>query len=176
MNLTEKQKSSKTIYDGKILKLLVDGVELPDGANAIREIVRHSGGAAVLFVKEGKVALVKQYRYAYGKEMYEIPAGKMEKSEDARFSASRELEEETGYRAKTISHLLDIYPSPGYTDEIIHIYFTDSADFVGQKPDGDEFLDCAFLPLNEVVKLIECGEICDAKTVVAIYKYINGTK
>lgn len=176
MNLTEKQKSTKTVYDGKILKLLVDGVELPDGKEAIREIVRHSGGACILFVKDGKVALVKQYRYAYGKEIYEIPAGKMEEGEDPLLSAKRELEEETGYRAKTLSHLQDIYPSPGYTDEIIHIYFTDSADFVGQRPDSDEFLDCAFLPLNEVVYMIESGEICDAKTVVAIYKYLSRIK
>lgn len=172
MNLKEKGKSSKTLYDGKILKLCVDEVELPDGTQAIREIVRHCGGAAVLFVKDNKVALVRQYRYAYGKETYEIPAGKVEKGEDPCIAALRELEEETGYRAQKLSHLVDIYPSPGYTDEIVHIYICGSADFVGEKPDSGEFLDCAYLPLDEVVKMIESGEICDAKTVVAVFKYL----
>lgn len=172
MNLTEKQKSSKTVYDGKILKLCVDEVELPDGSQAVREIVRHCGGAAVLFVNEGKIALVRQYRYAYAKEIYEIPAGKLEKGEDAQIAAMRELEEETGYRAQKLVHLQDIYPSPGYTDEIVHIYFCDSADFIGQNPDADEFLDCVYLPVDQVVKMIESGEICDAKTVAAVYKYL----
>lgn len=173
MNLTEKQKNTKTLYDGKILKLCVDEVELPDGSESAREIVRHCGGAAVLFICDGKVALVRQYRYAYAKAMYEIPAGKVDKGEDAYFAAMRELEEETGYRAEKLTHLQDLYPSPGYTDEIIHIYFTDSAKFVGQKPDLGEFLDCAYLPLSEVKDMIDKGEICDAKSVAAVYKYLN---
>lgn len=176
MNLTEKQKVSKTLYDGKILKLCVDEVELPDGRKAEREIVRHCGGAAVLFIRDNKVALVRQYRYAYAKETYEIPAGKVEEGEDAYVAAIRELEEETGYRAKTLSHLQDIYPSPGYTDEVVHIFFCDGADFVGQKPDNGEFLDCAYVPLKEVWQMIERGEICDAKTVVAVYKYLFSLK
>lgn len=176
MNLKEKGTSSKTVYDGKILKLCVDMVELPDGTQAIREIVRHCGGAAVLFVKDNKIALVRQYRYAYAKETYEIPAGKVESDEDPCNAALRELEEETGYRAQKLEHLLDIYPSPGYTDEIVHIYFCGGADFVGEKPDSDEFLDCAFLPVDQVVKMIESGEICDAKTVAAVYKYLCSVK
>jgi ADP-ribose pyrophosphatase len=172
MSFEEKQVNSTLIYDGKILKLNVDEVVLPDGKKSKRECVRHSGGAAVLFVKDNKIALVRQYRYLYGKEIYEIPAGKVNKGEDFLISAQRELEEETGYRADKLTHLGDIYPSPGYTDEIIHIYFAQEATFVGQKLDEGEFLNCKFFDVKDVIKMIESGEICDAKTVVAVYKYL----
>ena len=171
MKLTETKLSSRTVYDGKILKLTVDDVQLPDGKRAVRECVRHCGGAAVLLVIDNKVALVKQFRYLYGKPIYEIPAGKMEECEDAAKAAARECEEETGYRAE-VKHLLDIYPSPGYTDEIIHIYLAENASFVGQHADDGEFLTSEFIPLEKVVEMIESGEICDAKTVAAIYKYL----
>lgn len=172
MKFEEKTLSSRTVYDGKILKLTVDGVELPDGSKSVRECVRHSGGAAVLLVVGGKVALVKQYRYLYGKEIYEIPAGKLETGEDPEKGAVRELEEETGYRAE-VESFLEIYPSPGYTDEVIHIYLAKNARFVGSHTDDGEFLNCEFLPLESVVKMMESGEICDAKTVAAVYKYLS---
>lgn len=171
MNFKEKTLSSRKIFDGKIIKLRVDDVELPDGSRSFREYVRHTGGAAVLFVKDGKVALVRQYRYVYGKEIYEIPAGKLERGEDPAKAAARELEEETGYRAECVP-FLEIYPTPGYTDEVIHIYIAENARFVGQKCDEGEFLTCSFVALDEVVKMIESGEICDAKTVAAVYKYL----
>ena len=91
MNLRERKINSKTIFDGKIVKLEVDGVELPDGSRAVRECVRHSGGAAVLLVHDNKVLLVKQFRYLYGKEIYEIPAGKLNEGEDGAVAAEREL-------------------------------------------------------------------------------------
>lgn len=171
MDLTEKKISSRTVYDGKILKLTVDSVELPDKKQSVRECVRHCGGAAVLLIIGGKVALVKQYRYLYGKAIYEIPAGKMEDGEDPAEAAARECEEETGYRAE-VKHLLDIYPSPGYTDEVIHIYLAEKAQFVGQRTDEGEFLSCRFIPLDEVMKTVDSGKICDAKTVAALYKYL----
>ena len=172
MNLTEKKLSSHTKYDGKILKLTVDEVELPDGKKSVRECVRHCGGAAVLLVEGGKVALVKQHRYLYGKDIYEIPAGKLEQGEEPSVGAARECEEETGYRAE-VEKLLEIYPSPGYTDEVIHIYLAKNAQFVGQRTDEGEFLTCEFIPLDKVVEMIERNEICDAKTVAAVYKYLS---
>ena len=175
MKFEEKKISSRVEYDGKILKLEVDGVLLPDGTESVRECVRHSGGAAVLLIVDNKVALVRQYRYLYGKEIYEIPAGKMEEGEDPSFAAMRECGEETGYRAE-VEHLVDIYPSPGYTDEVIHIYLAKNAQFIGQHTDEGEFLSCEFMPLEKVVEMIESGEICDAKTVVAVYKYLNMKK
>lgn len=176
MKLEEKKVSSNTVYSGKILRLDVDEVELPDGKPAVRECVRHTGGAAALFIREGKVALVRQYRYLYGEELYEIPAGKLERGEDARLSAMRELEEETGYRAASAKHLLDIYPTPGYTDEVIHIYLIDEAVYTAQRLDEGEFLNVEFLPLCEVLSLIESGAIKDAKTVCAVLKYVSASK
>lgn len=172
MQLKETKISSKLIYEGKILSLYVDGVKLPDGKQSKRECVRHCAGAAVLFVTEGKIALVKQYRYLYGKELYEIPAGKVDGGEDPAAAAARELREEAGYVAE-VSPFLDIYPSPGYTDEVIHIYFADRGGYVGAKPDEGEFLNCSFFTVEEVGKMIGRGEINDAKTVAAYYKYIS---
>lgn len=171
MDFKEEKVSSRLVYEGKILSLYVDDVRLPDGKGSKRECVRHCGGAAVLFVKDGKVALVKQYRYLYGKEIYEIPAGKMDKGEQPKASAQRELLEETGYRAE-IKHLLDIYPSPGYTDEIIHIFVAEGGEYVGEKLDEGEYLNCEFFTVDSVLKMIEDGEITDAKTVSAVYKYL----
>ena len=172
MKLTENKLSSKLLYDGKIMRVYLDDVLLPDGKKAKREYVKHSGGAAVLFIKDGCVALVKQFRYAYGKEMYEIPAGKVDEGEAPENAALRELEEETGFRALKADRLLEIYPSPGYTDEIIHIFKVTQAEFVGAKLDDGEFLNSEFMPLDSVLKRIESGEICDAKTITAVYKYV----
>lgn len=175
MKLTEKKLLSRTVYDGKILKLTVDEVELPDGNKSLRECVRHCGGAAVLLVEDGKVALVKQHRYLYGKDIYELPAGKLEAGEEPYIGAARECEEETGYRAD-LEKFLEIYPSPGYTDEVIHIYLAKNAQFVGQHADDGEFLTCEFIPLEKVLEMIVRGEICDAKTVAAVYKYLGNKK
>ena len=170
MNLKEIKTGGKTLYDGKILRLELDDVQLPDGSFSKREIVRHSGGAAVLLVAESKVLLVKQFRYAYGEEIYEIPAGKLNKGEDPKLAAARELEEETGYSA-TLEKLLEIYPTPGYTDEKIHIYLAKNPVFKGQKLDDGEFLSVEFVPLKEVLKMINSGGIKDSKTVAAVLKY-----
>lgn len=172
MKFSEKKIKGKTVYDGKILKLEVDEVELPDGSTSVRECVRHNGGAAVLLVNDGKILLVKQFRYLYCKEIYEIPAGKLEKGEEAIKAAARELEEETGYRAKLV-RLFELYPSVGYTDEIIHVFLAEEFEFVGRKLDDGEFLDCEFVETERLLKMIECGEICDAKTVAAVYAYLN---
>ena len=175
MSFKEVKVDGTVIYEGKILTLERDTVLLPDGKNAKREIVRHSGGAAVLFVKDGEVLLVRQFRYAYNKEMYEIPAGLVNDGEEPIAAAARELEEETGYKAE-LSHLVDIYPSPGYTDEIIHVYLAESFNLSRQRLDEGEFLNVEFIPLDIVLRKIENSEICDAKTVVAIYKYLSLTK
>lgn len=171
MNLKENKITSSVAFDGRIFRVEVDGVELPDGRRSVRECVRHSGGAAVLFVKNGDIALVKQFRYVYGEETYEIPAGKLNAGEDPQAAAARELEEETGYRAGDMRKLLEIYPSPGYTDEIIHIYLVDEGVFVGQKLDEGEFLNVCFMPVKEVLRLVLAGEIRDSKTVCAVLAY-----
>ena len=173
MKFFEKKLHGKTVYDGKVLKLDVDDIELPDGTTSKRECIRHSGGAAVLCVVDGKVLLVKQYRYLYGKEIYEIPAGKLEKGEDPQVAAARELKEETGISADLIPYI-KLYPTPGYTDEIIHIFLAKNCcENDSQNLDEGEFLSVCFKPLSEVLSLIESGEICDGKTVAVIYKFVS---
>lgn len=171
MKFMEEKIGGKTIYKGKILDLTVDDVRLPDGKTAKREIVRHSRGAAALYVRDGEVLLVRQFRYAYGREMYELPAGMVNSGEEPCDSAARELREETGYLAELVP-LGFIYPSPGYTDEIIYLYEVTEAEYALPDRDEGEYLDCAFIPLAEVVEMMESGEIADAKTVLAIYKYL----
>lgn len=176
MKLSERKIGGQTVYDGKILRLEVDEVELPDGKTSKRECVRHGGGACVLYVKEGKILLVKQFRYLYGKEIYEIPAGKLEKGEDPKITALRELEEEAGLVSDDAELYLKLFPTPGYTDEIIYVYKIENAKEGKKHPDEGEFVNALFMPLDEVIKRIESGEICDAKTVSAIYKHLSQIK
>ena len=173
MSFYEKKLDGKLIYDGKVLKFNVDSVLLPDGKIAKREYINHSGGSAVLYVKDNKVLLVKQFRYAYGKEIYEIPAGKHEQGEDPQITARRELEEETGYIAKDLKELFKLYPTPGYSDEIIYVYLAENCLKSRTNPDEDEFVECEFIEIEKVCKMIDDGEICDAKTIAAVYKYLS---
>lgn len=172
MKLEEKTVRKNYIYEGKILSLRCDDAELPNGNACKREIVEHSGGAAVLLVNEGKVALVKQYRYAYGEEIYEIPAGKLNAGEDPMLAAARELEEETGYIAERLKLLYVLYPTPGYTNEKIYIYEAEGAKKGAQRLDEDEFLSVEYLPVEKVFEMIGAGEIRDAKTIAAVQSYV----
>lgn len=171
MSFTEKKTGGRRIYSGKILGLDLDEVVLPDGKSAKREIVRHSGGAAALVVVGGCVLLVKQFRYAYCEETYEIPAGKIGQGEDPAVAAVRELEEETGYTGTPVP-FLTIYPSPGYTDEVITVCAVENAVKRESHPDEGEFVESFLTPLDEAAEMIENGKIRDGKTVAAIYKYL----
>lgn len=173
MSFCEKKLDGELVYDGKILKLNVDSVLLPNGKTTKREYINHSGGSAVLYVENNKVLLVKQFRYAYGREIYEIPAGKLEKGEEPIVTAKRELEEETGYVANNLKELFKLYPTPGYSDEVIYVYLADNCTQSRCNFDEDEFVESRFIEIEKVCKMIEDGEICDAKTVAAIYKYLS---
>ena len=176
MDLIEKTLSSTTIYDGKVIKVMRDQVSLPNGESAYREIVHHNGGATVLAVKDDMVYFVRQYRYAYHDELLELPAGKLNEGEDPKSCAIRELEEETGLRATDVDLITKLYPSPGYTDEVIYVYL--ALDFVQgtQHLDEDEFLGVITLPLSTVKDMLDSGEIRDAKTIVALRYYLSHTK
>lgn len=171
MDYIEKTVKKNYIYEGKILKLRRDDAELPNGEPCIREIVEHSGGACVLYVEEEKVLFVRQYRYAYGESLYEIPAGKLEKGEDPMKAAARELEEEAGVKAKNLELLFVNYPSPGYTDEKIYIYRACDGEKVQAHLDKDEFLDVEYIPLERVKEMLKKGEIKDGKTIIALQAY-----
>ena len=171
--LTETTVNENYIYKGKILNLRKDVVMLPDGNGAIREIVEHSGGSAIVCEKDGKYLLVKQFRYPYKQVIYEIPAGKLNKGEDPSETAKRELEEEGGIIAERVEKITEVYPSPGYTEEIIHIYRAIGLTEGTAHLDKDEFLRAEWFSKEQLIKMIENGEIKDAKTIIGLLISFN---
>ncbi|MBQ5930093.1 MAG: NUDIX hydrolase [Clostridia bacterium] len=171
MDYAEKTVNKNYIYKGRILNLRCDDALLPDGRPCKREIIEHSGGACVLYVENGSVLLVRQYRYAYGESIYEIPAGKLEKGEDPMLAAARELEEETGIKAERLELLFVDYPTPGYTDEKIYIYRAYEGVKTETNLDDGEFLDAEFVPLTKIKEMLKKGEIKDGKTIIALQAY-----
>ena len=171
MSHEEKTLQKNYIYQGKILNLRVDDALLEDGTKCKREIVEHGGGACVLYVENDKVLFVKQYRYAYGETVCEIPAGKLNAGEDPKKAAARELEEETGVRAARLELLYETYPTPGYTNERIYIYRAFDGKHTQTHLDEGEFLDVEWIPLAQVKEMLKRGEIKDAKTIIALQAY-----
>lgn len=170
MELLEKVIRKNYVYRGKIIDVRCDDALLPNGEPCKREIVEHPGGACVLCVCEGKAVFVRQFRYAYGEELLEIPAGKLAPGEDPMRAAKRELEEETGLIAD-LSPLTVLYPTPGYSNEKIYIYQAENVRKGQSHPDEDEFLDVVLLPVAEALAMVKRGEIRDAKTIAALLLY-----
>ncbi len=173
MEFNEKTVNKNYIYKGKILNLRKDDIILPNGKPAVREVIEHSGGSAVLCEKDGKILLVKQLRYPYKEVIYEIPAGKLNVGEDPAETARRELEEEGGIVAEKLVKMFDIYPTPAYTDEIIRVYRAEGLKQSKMHLDDDEFLTAVWVDKKEIKKMIDCGEIKDAKTLVALLSVIK---
>lgn len=169
--MKEKTIKSNVVYDGKILRLNNDDIECDNGVRATREIVHHNGGVCILAFKDNKVVMVKQYRYAFQEELLELPAGKLEKGEDPYHAGIRELEEEVGLKAESLASLGCIYPSCGYTNEIIYLYKANNVVEVKRHLDIDENIDIYYFTLDEVLEKIKSGEIKDAKTIGLILKY-----
>ena len=168
----EKQLTTKTIYEGKILELQVDTVELENGNQALREVVIHHGGVGILPVDaNNNLLLVRQFRYPTGAELLEIPAGKMEKGEDPRQCGIRELEEEVGCHAAVFESMGCMWPTPAYDTELDHLFYAEQLTPVKQHLDEDEFLDVVRLPLEKAIEMVLNNEIPDAKTQLAILKY-----
>ena len=170
MNFTEKTLNSKVVYNGKIITVLKDDVEVADGHKSFREIVKHSGGIVILAIKEDKILFVKQFRYPMKEVLLELPAGKLEPNENPLEAAKRELEEETGYCANKWTDLGFVYTSPGYSDEKLYLYKAEDLEFTGCHHDEGEILQPVELEFNKVLDMISGGEINDAKTLCAFMR------
>lgn len=171
MHLFEKKIASEPLYDGKILKLRKDTVELENGETAFREVVEHSGGVCVLpLTEDGQVLLVRQFRYAFGEVLLEVPAGKLNPGEDHRECGLRELLEETGVIPSSFEYMGVLYPTTAYLTEIIHMYIAKGLQFAEQNLDADEFLDVVKLPFEEALEKILTGEMKDSKTQILLMK------
>ncbi len=171
MKLEEKTVKKNYIYEGRIINLRRDDAELPDGRPCVREVVEHNGGVCVAALTDDEeLIFVRQFRYPYMDILLELPAGKLEKGEDAFPAGKRELLEETGYEAAEYDFLGKFYPSCGYTDEIIYLYLAKNLTFKGQHLDDDEFVDLEKIPLKKAVQMVLNNEIPDGKTQAAILK------
>ena len=161
---------SRNIYAGRIVTLNLETVTLPNGATVELEIIHHPGAAAVVPMKDDRtVVLIRQYRHAVGGFIYEIPAGKLHPGEDPRDCAARELEEEIGYRASSLELLLSFYTTPGFTDELIHIYQATGLMGGTQNLGTDEVLEVIEMPLETAIDRIADGTIRDGKTIVGLH-------
>jgi ADP-ribose pyrophosphatase len=170
-SLEEKTLHTEQIFSGKVISLQVEEVELPNGKTSKREIIKHPGAVAVIAITDDdKIVMVEQYRKALERNIIEIPAGKLEKGEEPKGCAIRELEEETGYECKNIDWLISFYTSPGFADELVHLYVA-----TGLKKkldaaalDEDEFVNVVEVSLAEALELMKEQKIYDAKTAFAV--------
>lgn len=180
MDNTEKFVRQICSYNGVITSTHLDRVLLSNGRETLREVVEHPGGVTIIPVdKNGDVWCVRQFRYPMGKLMLETPAGKLEKGEDPKDCAVRELSEETGITAGELVFLGDICPTPGYCKEILYIYLALDLDYGESHPDENELLDVEKHSLDELYGMVMRNEIRDAKTIVAVLKakaYLDSRK
>ncbi len=166
--------ASARVYSGRVLNLDVDRVRFPDGSEGELEMIRHSGASAVVpFMSDPQgddpqLLLIRQYRYAAERYLYEIPAGRLDPGESPLECAVRELLEETGCTAARVEPLITMYTTPGFTDERIHLFMASGLSLGESRREPDEFIEVVTYPLSEVLQMIERGEIVDGKTLVAI--------
>ena len=171
MEFMEEMVSQETVYEGVIVNVRRDKARLMDGRITNREVVEHPGGVAVFAMDDqGRVALVRQYRYPMGEETLELPAGKLEPGEDPRDSGLRELAEETGLVPGTFEDMGCLYSSPGILAERIYLYFAKDLTQGPTHPDDGEFVETVWLPYQDLVDKARRGEIKDGKTLVGILK------
>lgn len=172
MELIEKTKESKVIFDGKVVRLMYDVVTLPNGGESIREYVKHVGAVCIVpITDDGRVILERQYRYAVGETLIEIPAGKLDSADEVPLEAAlRELREETGIVPDEMIYMGVYYGSPAIMGEKIHMYLAKGLQFGKDDLDEDEFLEVFTIPLTEAVEMVLRGEIKDGKTQTAILR------
>ena len=167
--LKETKLSSKIIFQGRLLDVRKDEVELPNGKTSTREWINHPGAVCCIpILPDGKIALIRQYRYPVQSEMIELPAGKLEKGEKPEVCAVRELEEEIGYRTNKLTFLTHIHPAIGFANEKMWIYLAEELEKTDSKLDDDEFLELIPTSLDDAVEMVWSHEITDVKTIIGI--------
>ena len=163
---------TRTVFSGKRIRVEAGEVTLPNGVTCYKEVVRHPGAVVILpFINEREIILVKQYRYPVNEWIYELPAGTIERNEKPEETAYRELEEETGFKAGVLKHLLTFYTTPGICDEKMHAYVAYNLVRAKQKLEKGELLKVEVVGFNEAIEMIERGLIRDAKSIVALLYY-----
>ena len=161
--------SSSMLYSGRAIRLRVDRVRLPSGRETSREIIEHPGSVGILPLLTGnRVLLIRQYRHAVGETIWEIPAGTMEPGETPIECAGRELEEETGYRARSLKQLFDCYAAPGYSMELMHVFLARGLRPTELRPEEDEIISVESVESERAFRMIRSGQIRDAKTICAL--------
>ncbi len=167
--MASKTLESKYTYRGRVVTLRIDKVKLPTGLITSREVIEHPGAVGIVALTgEKEVVLIRQFRQATGEVLWEIPAGKLEEGEDTRECAVRELKEETGFTAEYWQEITSFYTSPGFTDEVLHLYFARGLKAGEQCLDPGEFINIHLIPLSEALSKVKQGEIHDAKTIVGL--------
>ena len=167
--MEEKTSSSEIVFQGKLLDVRRDIVILPNGENGIREWIKHPGAVCCIpILPNGKIALIRQYRYSVRKMMIELPAGKLDKNEAPEDCAIRELEEEIGYKANKITFLTNIHPAIGFANEKMWIYFAEDLEKTNQKLDSDELIEIIPTKLEDALEMVWNGEITDVKTIIGL--------
>lgn len=168
-SLKETRLSTERIYKGKLLDVWKDKVELPNGQPSYREFIKHPGAVVIIPVlPDGKIGLIRQYRYPMGMEQIELPAGKLDESESHLVTAGRELEEEIGYKAGSLTEVTEIHPCIGYSDERMWIYIAEQLKVTKTNTDQDEFIELMPTELEEAVEMVWSGKITDVKTIIGI--------
>lgn len=169
-DLTETQLSSRSVYQGGLLHVKEDRVALPDGRQAMREYIVHPGAVAVIpLLENGEVVLERQFRYPLHRDLYELPAGKIDPGEYPLICGQRELLEETGYVAQTWRFVMTMHPCIGYSNEKIHLYLAEGLSAGSHRRDGDEFLEVFHMPLAAALDWVRTGHITDVKTVIGLF-------
>ncbi|HSH37070.1 NUDIX hydrolase [Schnuerera sp.] len=177
MSYEEKTMKSEKIYEGKIVNLRIDTVELPDKKYSKREIIEHPGSVGIVPITEdGSIIMVEQFRKPVEKTLLEIPAGKIEITEEPKETALRELIEETGCIAKKMEYIFEFYTSPGFSDEKIYLFLATELEFGMEEPSEGEYIKVKKMKIDDLINMVNKGEINDSKTIISIFfaeKYIN---
>lgn len=174
MKFYEKLIESKIVFDGKLLHIHSDTVLLPDGKTAVREWFEHRGASVIVaFDEDGKLIMVRQYRYPLGRETVELPAGKIDAGETPLECARRELKEETGYMAADFTEIARLSPAAAYTSEILYVFLAEGLLKGETSPDEDEFVETERWELSDALSAVDSGEIIDAKTQIGLMRYLR---